>query len=86
MTITMEAEVIVDRETQHKRIMGYLKEKGTITVREAFLLGINSPTKRFSELIGKGLMKVKEDVKVMYMNKYGRMVQKTHYVVYEEAA
>lgn len=37
--------------TQRDRIVKYCEERGSITIREAFInLGINSPTKRISEL------------------------------------
>lgn len=42
------------RETQWSKIRAYLKEHGTATVRELFALGINSPTKRLSEMIERG--------------------------------
>ena len=40
----------MDKLTQQARILAYCKEHGSITVREAFNLDINSPTKRISEL------------------------------------
>ena len=35
---------------QRMKIVNFCKAHGSITVREAFSLGINSPTKRISEL------------------------------------
>lgn len=36
--------------TQKGKILGYCAEHGSITIREAFELDINSPSKRISEL------------------------------------
>lgn len=36
--------------TQKGKILGYCAEHGSITIREAFGLDINSPSKRISEL------------------------------------
>ena len=36
--------------TQRGKILAYCKKHGSITVREAFELDINSPTKRISEM------------------------------------
>ena len=40
----------MDKATQRGKILAYCKEHGSITVRDAFNLGINSPTKRISEM------------------------------------
>ena len=41
----------MDKATQRGKILAYCDEHGSITVREAFTeLGINSPTKRISEM------------------------------------
>lgn len=40
----------MDQETQWAKILDYCKKHGSITIREAFALGINSPSKRISEL------------------------------------
>lgn len=40
----------MDKATQKHKILQYCAEHGSITVREAFNLDINSPTKRISEL------------------------------------
>lgn len=49
----------MDKATQRARILAYCAEHGSITVREAFTeLGINSPTKRISEMRNSGNYKV----------------------------
>lgn len=40
----------MNKETQWGKILAYCKKHGSITIREAFSLGINSPTKRISEM------------------------------------
>lgn len=41
----------MDKATQRAKILAYCREYGSITVRDACVkLGINSPTKRFSEM------------------------------------
>lgn len=41
----------MNKATQRSKILAYCAERGSITVREAFTeLGINSPTKRISEM------------------------------------
>lgn len=45
---------MVGKQTQWGKIRAYLNENGSATVRELFALGINSPTKRISELIERG--------------------------------
>lgn len=41
----------MDKATQRMKILNYCNEHGSITVRDACVkLGINSPTKRFSEM------------------------------------
>ena len=41
----------MDKATQRGKILAYCSEHGSITVRDACVkLGINSPTKRFSEM------------------------------------
>lgn len=45
---------MVSKQTQWGKIRAYLNENGSATVRELFALGINSPTKRISELIERG--------------------------------
>ena len=49
----------MDKATQRSKILTYCAEHGSITIREAFTeLGINSPTKRISEMRKSGLYKV----------------------------
>ena len=49
----------MDKATQRSRILAHCAEYGSITVREAFTeLGINSPTKRISEIRKSGNYKV----------------------------
>ena len=40
----------MSKETQWGKILAYCAAHGSITIREAFGLGINSPTKRISEM------------------------------------
>ena len=40
----------MNKETQWARIIAFCERHGSITIREAFSLGINSPTKRISEM------------------------------------
>ena len=40
----------MEKETQCGKILDYCKAHGSITIRDAFALGINSPSKRISEL------------------------------------
>lgn len=44
----------MSKQTQWGKIRAYLDENGSATVRELFALGINSPTKRISELNASG--------------------------------
>lgn len=68
--------------TQNERIMLYLNQHGSITVRDAFeYLFINSPTKRFSELRKKGF--ITESTKIVWgCNEKGTKVMRTHYSIY----
>lgn len=43
------------KATQWAKINAYLHDHPTATVREIFALGINTPTKRISEMIGAGV-------------------------------
>lgn len=40
----------MDVKTQRQRIVAYCRAHGYITCRDAVMIGINSPTKRLSEL------------------------------------
>jgi predicted ArsR family transcriptional regulator len=52
----------MDKATQRNKILAYCAEHGSITVREAFTeLGINSPTKRISEMRKSGDYKVETE-------------------------
>lgn len=64
--------------TQRQKILNYLEENGSITVREAFTtLSINSPTKRLSELYKKNMIRKRS---ISYIAEDGRT---NHYTVYE---
>jgi predicted ArsR family transcriptional regulator len=68
----------MDRATQKKKILAYCEKHGSITVREAVVnLGINSPTKRISELRRSGYnvqtieeVKVKDNGETVRYNRY----------------
>ena len=40
----------MDKATQRAQILAFCKEHGSITVRDALMLDINSPRKRISEM------------------------------------
>ena len=40
----------MDEQIQRMKILDYCQEHGSITIREAFALNINSPSKRISEM------------------------------------
>lgn len=40
----------MEKEPQRAKILAYCEEHGSITIREAFALDINSPSKRISEM------------------------------------
>ncbi len=40
----------MDKATQRAKILAFCKEHGSITVRDALMLDINSPRKRISEM------------------------------------
>lgn len=40
----------MDEQIQRQTILDYCQEHGSITIREAFALNINSPSKRISEM------------------------------------
>ena len=47
----------MDKITQQQKIVNYIKENGSATVRELFIYcNINSPTKRLSELRQLGMI------------------------------
>lgn len=47
-------EQIATKTFQQEQIMALLEERGSITNRDCYDMGINSPTKRISELRAKG--------------------------------
>lgn len=55
----------MDKASQKEKILAYCEEHGSITVRDAVVnLGINSPTKRISELRHGGYdVKVVEEIR-----------------------
>jgi len=59
----------LNNETQCKKILNYLEHNKTITVREAFYLGINSPTRRITDLRRKGYS-FKEEWKYLSNSRY----------------
>lgn len=68
----------MDRATQKNKILAYCEKHGSITVRDAVVnLGINSPTKRISEMRRDGYnvqtieeVKVKDDGEKVRYNRY----------------
>lgn len=74
----------MDKLTQRMKILNYCAEHGSITVREAFThLGINSPTKRISELVKAGYDVQKEEV--VKTNAEGKTVRFLRYFIKEAA-
>lgn len=69
--------------TQHKDILRYLDECGSITTMEAFYhLGITKLSTRISELIKQGFRFRKEYV--TDRNRYGRKIQYMRYSLVKE--
>ena len=64
---------------QHEKILDYCDKHGSITVREAFYLGINSPTKRISELRRAGYAVEQETL--TRINNNGRKVRFARYQI-----
>ncbi len=64
------------KSTQRMQILDILEKKGSTTVREIFNKGINSPTKRLSELRALGLIREEWDFRI---NKEGRKVRFKRY-------
>lgn len=70
----------MDKATQRSKILGWCKEHGSITVRDAFVnLNINSPTKRISELRKAGYGVKTVDEKRVKEN--GETVRYTRYFI-----
>ena len=67
-------------QTQINRIMRYCERHGSITVRDAFELDINSPTKRISEMRHSGLYDV-STIKETRVNSAGEKVSFKRYFI-----
>ena len=71
------------KSNQRNRIIQYIRENGSATVRELFIyLNINSPTKRLSELRKLGLIRDEEERK---MRQDGTVVRFKRYFLEESA-
>lgn len=69
----------MDKQTQRAKILNYCVEHGSVTIREAFeKLGINSPSKRISEMRHSpryivesiGVEKIKPDGEIVRFKRY----------------
>lgn len=59
--------------TQAEKILNYCEKNGSITIREAFtVLGINSPSKRISELRKSGLFDITKERVITEDSHYDR--------------
>ena len=63
------------KETQWGKILAYCDKHGSITIREAFALDINSPSKRISELRNSGEYRV-DDITEYVRNEDGKVKTK----------
>lgn len=71
------------KSNQRNRIIQYIRENGSATVRELFIyLNINSPTKRLSELRKLGLIRGEEERK---LRQDGTVVRFKRYYLEESA-
>lgn len=71
------------KSNQRNRIIQYIRENGSATVRELFIyLNINSPTKRLSELRKLGLIRDEEERK---LKQDGTVVRFKRYYLEESA-
>ena len=71
------------KSNQRNRIIQYIRENGSATVRELFIyLNINSPTKRLSELRKLGLIRDEEERK---LRQDGTVVRFKRYYLEESA-
>ena len=71
------------KSNQRNRIIQYIRENGSATVRELFIyLNINSPTKRLSELRKLGLIRDEEERK---LRQDGTVVRFKRYFLEESA-
>lgn len=71
------------KSNQRNKIIQYIRENGSATVRELFIyLNINSPTKRLSELRKLGLIRDEEERK---LRQDGTVVRFKRYFLEESA-
>lgn len=71
------------KSNQRNKIIQYIRENGSATVRELFIyLNINSPTKRLSELRKLGLIRDEEERK---LRQDGTVVRFKRYYLEESA-
>lgn len=63
------------KATQRAKILAFCKEHGSITIRAAFALGINSPSKRISEMRHSPEYVV-DDITVYHYNDEGKIENK----------
>ena len=73
------------KQTQRQLIIRYCEVFGSITVREAFELGVNSPTKRISE-ISRDPRYVVEKVDEDSINRWGEQVHFRRYFIRKKEA
>ena len=75
--LTMNKSIVSQKQTQRKKIISYLRENGTATIRELFIYcNINSPSKRLSEMRKLGLI---DTVKCTKTNAYGQTTRYKRY-------
>ena len=78
----MSDSIVTQKQTQCKKILSYIKENGSATVRELFIYcNINSPTKRLSEMRKMGLI---ETVNCKKTNGRGETVRFNRYYLRQE--
>lgn len=70
----------MDVQTQKARILAYCQEYGSITIREAFGLDINSPSKRISEMRNSTEYDVQQ-VRETRVNRAGEVVPYNRYFI-----
>lgn len=73
------------RATHNAKVIAYCKKYGSITVRDAYPLGINSPTKVFSNMRKSPLYDV-QDIEETRMNSDGDTVRYKRYFIKELSA
>ena len=75
----------MDKQTQRAKILNYCVEHGSVTIREAFeKLGINSPSKRISEMRHSPLYDV-QSMRVEKIKPDGEVVRFKRYFISEVA-